>query len=175
MGKRLFHSMSDAIKAKTDMAGAGECWRWTGTFSGNGYGALKYAGKMHIAHRALYQDINGILPKDIYVCHSCDNKWCVNPEHLFAGTPADNMLDKVAKGRQSRGESHANSFKHSEAFSASIKRYENHANSKLTNKQREEMGALLKDGLTQKQIGAMFGVCQGTVSWVKKTYLSRIA
>lgn len=58
-------------------------------------------------HRAVWEAIWGPIPSGMQVLHRCDNKPCMRPDHLFLGTPADNMADKVAKGRQSKGPRHA--------------------------------------------------------------------
>jgi hypothetical protein len=78
------------------------CWVWTaGKFRG-GYGAITIDGKVRKAHRIAWQLANGAIPDGIFVCHSCDNPSCVRPDHLFLGTPADNMHDRDAKGRTCR-------------------------------------------------------------------------
>jgi hypothetical protein len=56
------------------------------------------------AHRIAFELFVGRIPKGMCVCHRCDHPWCVRPDHLFLGTPADNMLDRNQKGRQARGE-----------------------------------------------------------------------
>ena len=83
----------------------GNCWVWTGTRSPSGYGGFgspKY-GK-YGAHRIAYMLAFGDDPGPLFVLHRCDNPPCVRPEHLFVGTPLDNMRDAVSKNRQARGE-----------------------------------------------------------------------
>ena len=74
------------------------CWLWTVAANG-GYGHLKRAGKRLLAHRVSWEIHNGAIPDGLWVLHRCDNPPCVNPAHLFLGTPGDNVLDCVSKGR----------------------------------------------------------------------------
>lgn len=69
-----------------------------------GYGAVRVAGGWMTAHRAAYTAAYGPIPSGMHVLHRCDTKACIEPTHLFLGTNAENMADKVAKGRQARGE-----------------------------------------------------------------------
>ena len=98
---RLFTSKRFWSKVDT----SGECWLWKAYKNPQGYGSFKLLnGKAIRAHRFAYEWNGGIIPNGQHVCHQCDNPSCVRPNHLFLGTNYDNVCDRVAKGRQSRGE-----------------------------------------------------------------------
>jgi hypothetical protein len=80
------------------------CWLWKGLTDADGYGAFPYAKRLYRAHRLSLELAGAVVPKGAFVCHHCDNPQCVNPAHLYVGTPQSNVADKVARGRVPRGE-----------------------------------------------------------------------
>jgi hypothetical protein len=80
-----------------------KCWTWTGAINKHtGYGTIglgRRSGKTRGAHRVSWELAHGPIPEGLYVCHRCDNKRCVRPDHLFLGTAEDNAQDALRKGR----------------------------------------------------------------------------
>lgn len=92
------------------------CWIWTASIGGGGYGQIGSGGRKQplLAHRASWQIHFGQIPDGMQVCHKCDVKLCVNPDHLFLGSQIDNMQDMIRKGRnwiQRHPEFHPNAIK----------------------------------------------------------------
>ena len=75
------------------------CWIWIAGKNLDGYGRMRINNKKYSAHRVSYTLHKGEIPNGLYICHTCDNPSCVNPEHLWAGTAQDNCLDKAKKKR----------------------------------------------------------------------------
>lgn len=80
------------------------CFLWTGAVTRFGHGTFHIKRKTVSAHRTAYERAYGPIPNGLYVLHKCDVRCCVNPEHLWLGTQADNLKDMARKGRSLRGE-----------------------------------------------------------------------
>lgn len=78
------------------------CWNWTAGKT-RGYGSFRIGHRMHYAHRVVLGLMGIDVPEDMEVCHHCDNKKCVNPDHLFISNHHGNMSDMRLKGRSARG------------------------------------------------------------------------
>jgi len=107
--KYLKLSYKERIKYNTKMNEKTNCWEWQKGKDKDGYGQIAYKGKNERSHRASYIEFVGEIPERMYVLHKCDNPSCCNPDHLFLGTPQDNMDDKIRKGRDAKGEKQGNS------------------------------------------------------------------
>lgn len=95
--------VAERFFAKIERIPGVDCWIWKGMQTSFGYGTLwKVRGKsFYLAHRLSYELHKGPIPKGLFVCHTCDTPYCVNPEHLWLGTAADNSRDMNNKGRGS--------------------------------------------------------------------------
>ena len=125
------------------------CWLWTGLFWDYGYGKLAVRRKAYRTHRlAMYVWRGFDLERDRrYICHRCDVPACFNPDHLFVGTPLDNMRDMVAKGRH--------------------RRVATYGNARLSADDVRAIRAEIAAGMTQMAIAAKWGVQQTTISDIK--------
>lgn len=98
------HMLDSRYWTKVDVKGPSDCWTWTANRNNKGYGLFRPGGSApkELAHRLSYMEANGPIPRGAFICHSCDNRACVNPAHLWAGSHTDNMRDMHKKGRGRR-------------------------------------------------------------------------
>ena len=131
------------------------CKNWGGYILPNGYGQFwdKERKQNVLVHRFFFEKLVGPIPDGMQVCHHCDNKRCINVDHLFLGTQSDNMRDCVKKGRWKNNWPHHLGEKHPSA--------------KLTQKQVEDIRTRYSaGGTTLKELAKEFGVCFQTISWI---------
>jgi len=121
------------------------CWQWKAHTDKDGYGILPGDKKNTRSHRLSYELHIGEIPKDMIVCHKCDNPGCVNPEHLFVGTPKDNAQDALNKKRHYLGEKNGRS--------------------KLT---FENVQEILISKMNGEQLAKRFGVSRATINNVRR-------
>lgn len=129
------------------------CWLWLGAADNNGYGTFRGGRNKRKAHRLAYAAFVGPIPEGMHVCHHCDTPACVNPEHLFLGTHADNMADCARKGRA-----------RTQRKILSRPRGERHHNVVLST---ADVIAIRASSMPQRTLAALYGVCQGTISHIK--------
>jgi hypothetical protein len=97
-------TLAERLWEKVTRGAASECWEWRGGLGSSGYGTIKNeANRVRASHRVAYEVHHGVaLNSEQHVCHSCDNRKCCNPAHLWIGTNSDNVADRVRKGRSGR-------------------------------------------------------------------------
>lgn len=123
-----------------------KCWPWRGGSKGNGYGNVRDKKTNVSAHRRSYElFVSRDIPDGMDVCHTCDNRWCVNPDHLFLGTRKQNVDDMISKGRGAGG-----CRKH------------------LTEKQVQEVKQRLLSGHQPRRIANQMGLNYHTVTSIRR-------
>lgn len=126
------------------------CWDWAGAKKTSGYGNVYWNGKYDTAHRVSYLIHHGEIPEGFFVCHRCDNPSCVNPAHLFVGSPRDNIRDMMRKGRGG----------------LVTKPGSQHLNARLTEADVAKIIERRKGGEKIKEIAADFGVTASNISYI---------
>ena len=130
------------------------CWNWTAATRSTGYGCIRVSGRLISTHRFSFVLHYGEIPVARIVCHSCDNRRCVNPAHLFPGTPAANVRDMVVKGRHPRLNG------------------ERVGSSRMTAVRVVRVFEMKMAGISNRRIAAMFNVNAGTIDAIvnRKTW-----
>jgi hypothetical protein len=134
-------------KKQRNVKRVGDCLIWDGPKNTEGYGYIYFAGFHWRATRLLWTIMKGDIPEKMFVCHSCDTPSCVNIEHLFIGTPAENSRDRDAKGRAGLGDQRG-------ALNNAAK---------LDKARVKEIRRLSNQGWTQARLGKKFGVSQAAI------------
>lgn len=129
------------------------CWMWLLSCGSHGYGNAFDGLTVVVAHRLSYEAFKGSIPPGMLVQHSCDNKWCVNPDHLSLGTDKTNSDDKHRKGRAN----------------LDIRVFRPRADRKLTDEQAAEVRS---SSVAQRALAAQYGVTQRVIGAIKagRTY-----
>lgn len=121
-----------------------ECWECISHKTNNSGYAVKHSG---LIHREVYIVVNGEIPIDMLICHTCDNRKCINPNHLWAGTAIDNQKDKINKNRQAKLSGETNPM------------------SKLT---REQVDKIIQDNRFIKAIANDYNISFQMISRIKR-------
>lgn len=127
------------------------CWEWVKAINDQGYGISWYGGKTISAHRLSYILHKGSIPEKRFIIHSCDNKKCINPDHLSIGTPAENSSDMVSKKRQAFGE--------------------RVGTAKLTEEQVKEIRI---SNLSSRKLSKLYNISKTNILDIKRNYIWRL-
>ena len=139
-------SLTERFWSKVKITGLSDCWEWQAYKNKDGYGDFRLNDKRAYAHRFAYEELVKPIPEGLYILHSCNNPLCVNPFHLRAGTPQDNMNDREKAGNTARGEKQGNS--------------------KLTQPQVDKIRDS-KGKITQRKLANQFGVSRWQINEIQ--------
>lgn len=124
-----------------------QCWEWTASLV-DGYGLIRDGRSKVYVHRYSYQLHCGAIPDGVHVLHTCDNRRCVRPDHLFLGTQTDNMRDMVSKGRNANVCGEAN------------------PNAKLTDADVADIRLMRAAKCSRAEVAAKHGISEGMVTLI---------
>lgn len=138
----------DALSKYQVITSSNECYGWNGSYDAYGYGRVSINGKWLKAHRVSYEINKGEIPKGLIICHTCNNRECTNPNHLYAGTQKNNNDDTIKSGRRKYKQ-----------FAIHVKDWNTVINMRSI-------------GMSQSQIGMVFGVSQSAVGRLIRSFLN---
>tara|TARA_R110000822_G_scaffold310340_2_gene442670 strand:+ start:2171 stop:2659 length:489 start_codon:yes stop_codon:yes gene_type:complete len=141
-------SLNDRFFSKVSLPNENGCMLWFGAKDSWGYGHLTINKTTKKAHRLAYEMTKGEILKGMFICHTCDTPSCVNPDHLFLGSPRDNVIDCIKKGR------------------FPLNKGERVGNSKLNNRLVVEIRCLLNYGYSQREVSRMYGVTSQNINLI---------
>lgn len=141
----------DRVRAGTVINEQTSCWEWTGHKDECGYGRIQRGSRLVRLHRNAWEDEHGEIPEGMCVCHKCDNPCCINLDHLFLGTHADNMRDKAEKGR---------------VRSIPFPLGEKNPSAKLTGQSVAQIKRALGAGRRRAELAVLHGVCTQTIDQI---------
>lgn len=150
-------SLAERFWSKVEKGDA--CWLWVGKARISGYGAIQRGGRadgVGLSHRVSWELTNGPIPDGLYVCHRCDVRLCVRPDHLFLGTQQDNLSDAKAKGRMGKGPAYPRGMAH--------------PNTRITDEQVAEMRRRAATGERHRDIAADFGVDRSYIGLIQRGF-----
>jgi hypothetical protein len=139
------------------------CTEWAAHRSPQGYGRLAVDGAQLRAHRFAWELMRGPIPDGLQVLHRCDNRACVNVEHLFLGTQKDNIVDMIAKGRDARGDKNG-----ARSRPERLPRGEAHGRAKLSAEDVMEIRSRCAGGESHSALAMRFGVGRATIGLIHR-------
>jgi len=147
-GGTLWHEripdLKTAFYRKANIKPENQCWTWSGCSDKDGYPIVTFKGKSIRANRAAIVLSGRIIQDDEYACHTCGNQWCVNPSHIYPGSPKENSADKFLHGTQPLGEKCAAA--------------------KLT---ADKVVEIRKSRMSQQCLAEIYGVTRSNISMIK--------